>query len=111
MIETESAATGDAVSVEAFDLDSAMRRAHSHGTFDLASLARINDQPGMSLRDYFAGQALAGSLASWDTKDNERFAFHKSDKERAAYLADRSYLMADAMLEARATLSQSEPRK
>ena len=68
----------------------------------------IAGHEGMSLRDYFAGQALMGSLACWDTKDNERFAFHKSDKERAAYLAKMSYFMADAMLEARANLSQSE---
>lgn len=45
---------------------------------------------GMSLRDYFAGQAIAGALAysgqPWDTIERE---------------AERAYQIADAMLAAR----------
>ena len=47
------------------------------------------EQDGMSLRDYFAGQALAGICADSNldmTKDN---------------IAEWSYRMADAMIEAR----------
>lgn len=45
---------------------------------------------GMSLRDYFAGQALMGALA------NQRLA-----TKDAMELTRNSYLAADAMLEAR----------
>ncbi len=45
---------------------------------------------GMSLRDYFAGQALAGMLA-----------VENSDAHNDATLARYAYCLADAMLEAR----------
>lgn len=48
--------------------------------------------PGMSLRDWFAGQALAGLAASWVTERPGRW-------EKAA---EEAYGMADAMLAARA---------
>jgi len=48
------------------------------------------DYPGMSLRDWFAGQALAGPLASGP---------HNCDQHGLAHYA---YLHADAMLKARA---------
>ena len=51
---------------------------------------------GMSLRDYFAGQALAGTLAGAKT-----FGPFKDADD----IALRSYRMADAMLAARATRS------
>ena len=47
---------------------------------------------GMTLRDWFAGQALAGLYAS-ETDDTEY---------EAAYAARRSYVIADAMLAERA---------
>ena len=50
----------------------------------------------MSLRDYFAGQALAGTLAGAKT-----FGPFKDADD----IALRSYRMADAMLAARATRS------
>lgn len=51
---------------------------------------------GMTLRDWFAGQALAGELAA---QDGDGFW---SD-ESALTLAERCYLVADAMLKARET--------
>lgn len=48
-------------------------------------------QQGMSLRDYFAGQALEGILAE--------FFHHENEAQSAAI---RAYAMADAMLAERA---------
>jgi hypothetical protein len=50
-----------------------------------------NGEPGMTLRDWFAGQALAGLMADPGTFDTP----HKR-------LAESCYGMADAMLAARA---------
>jgi hypothetical protein len=57
-----------------------------------------NHQKGMTLRDYFAGQALAGILAT-DVMSEARDAgeIEKFDK----YIAVVSYKVADAMLAAR----------
>mgnify|MGYP006935522009 CR=1 FL=1 len=46
------------------------------------------NQPGMTLRDYFAGQALVGLLSHPNLKDDIKFAA-------------TSYKIADAMLKAR----------
>lgn len=54
--------------------------AHQHGMHD--------PQKGMTLRDYFAGKALQGLLASTRTNSS-------------GVLAKDAYNMADAMLEAR----------
>ena len=48
-------------------------------------------QDGMTLRDYFAGQALTGLLAG--RQPNNAYPLE--------YLAETSYATADAMLEAR----------
>ena len=47
--------------------------------------------PGMTLRDWFAGQALAGELAGW----------RSSTEGHEFNIARRAYAAADAMLEAR----------
>lgn len=53
-------------------------------------VARSWDQPGMKLRDYFAGQALAGLLACPRTS-GEDTAFAKDAYEYAdAMIAERS---------------------
>jgi transcriptional regulator with XRE-family HTH domain len=53
--------------------------------------------PGMSLRDYFAGQALAGDLEQGVEEDTGRW-WHEPSK-----IAARAYAIADAMLEASQT--------
>jgi hypothetical protein len=61
---------------------------------DLNHNFEVYSRGGMSLRDWFAGQALAGLLASNANRDNITSA-----KDEAAC----AYQMADAMLAARAT--------
>ena len=51
--------------------------------------------PGMTLRDYFAGQALAGLVAA-----NEDIA-NDGSIESSSDVADRAYIYADAMLNTR----------
>lgn len=57
--------------------------------------------PGMTLRDYFAGQALPAitciCISDTDARDNY-----------AIYCANRAYLFADAMLAVLAALSQED---
>lgn len=57
---------------------------------------------GMSLRDYFAGQALAGIVANPDPVEADDFM------EAARVLAESSYQYADAMLAARSKSSSKE---
>ena len=52
----------------------------------------VNKTAGMSLRDYFAGQALAGWFAT---------QWPKGDDDERSEVAEICYEMADAMLEAR----------
>jgi len=53
----------------------------------------VDGGPGMSLRQYYAGQALAGLLASGD----EAYSLTDSD-DQAHYTAYRAYTMADRMI-------------
>ncbi len=50
--------------------------------------------PGMTLRDYFAAQALTGLLACYAKTQTQQFPYSSDISERA-------YEVADAMLEAR----------
>jgi hypothetical protein len=63
--------------------------------FPQATTAHIEPIPGMTLRDYFAGQYLAGIAANSSYFDTTLNA-----------MADESYQASDAMLTARA---KSEP--
>ncbi|KAA1718407.1 hypothetical protein VKY16_14185 [Klebsiella variicola] len=51
---------------------------------------------GLTLRDYFAGQAMQGWLASYPESNQYPVATHHENM-----VAELSYLMADAMLKAR----------
>ena len=51
---------------------------------------------GMTLRDYFAGQALAGCSL---------LGMHKSDEK---YFAHKAYLIADAMLKEREKVKETD---
>ena len=61
---------------------------------------------GVSLRDYFAGQALAGITAGLcsDTSVGDR----AYDRVRFSHAAEDAYAMADAMLAARSPSTQPE---
>ncbi|KAB8150725.1 hypothetical protein FNV34_01140 [Raoultella ornithinolytica] len=51
---------------------------------------------GLTLRDYLAGQAMQGWLASYPESNRHPMATHHENM-----VAELSYLMADAMLKAR----------
>lgn len=55
---------------------------------------------GMALRDWFAGQALAGTLANPDISASAARCMVSTDEFRSD-VAKSAYQMADAMLEAR----------
>jgi hypothetical protein len=57
-------------------------------------------QGGMSLRDYFAAQALAGSLAS-DAHPDVVLDTLMDSPRKVAMRAEFAYALADAMLKAR----------
>lgn len=58
-----------------------------------------HDEPGMTLLDHFAGQALAGDLAS----QSEHTGFYESESASSA-LASRCYRIAAAMVAERRRL-------
>lgn len=68
----------------------------------------VNYLPGMSLRDWFAGQAVSGVLLMVSTKHlaaqmaGDKEAVEKLNKVFVdSAIADEAYTLADAMLEAR----------
>jgi len=80
---------------ERYDAAEAVHRDwHSQGgsAFPVMETERIHPELGMSLRDWFAGQAIAGAMTAGD------------DLESADWknCADYAYELADAMLAARA---------
>jgi hypothetical protein len=54
--------------------------------------SELFEQPGMTLRDYFAAAALQGMMGNRSLVDT--FSGH-------AIMAEKSYFLADAMIEAR----------
>lgn len=78
--------------------------AFPHDNQELGGMHRIA-QPGMSLRDWFAGQALTGLLGPLVCASSE--AINQAAKVDgfsgtfAEYLAKRAYEQADAMLATR----------
>jgi hypothetical protein len=65
--------------------------------FPVAESDKLYGSYGMTLRDWFAGQALAGDISA----DDVGTVTGLRSKEYAAMIAARAYQMADAMLEAR----------
>ena len=63
--------------------------------------------PGMSLRDYFAGQALAGALANAQLLVALVHVAKNDGRSRVRLTAEYSYEIADAMLLARKAGDQS----
>lgn len=63
---------------------------------------RVSGDDGMSLRDWFAGQALAGSLASDGVQSVIGEAAKRRDTAVDATWAANAYQLADAMLAERA---------
>ena len=61
--------------------------------FPLNETEFTHGHPGMTLRDYFAGQALASVAATTASED--------TTEQLAKFIAGRCYLVADAMLAAR----------
>lgn len=60
------------------------------------SIGGCMEQDGMSLRDYFAGQAMAKLIAL--AVDDQHFSNDERGMEACALIAEASYKMADAML-------------
>ncbi len=61
----------------------------------------VESLPGMSLRDWFAGQFLAGQAASHDAAVAISERSHKLGMQPHLYAARMAYAHADAMLAAR----------
>jgi hypothetical protein len=62
--------------------------------------------PGMTLRDWFAGQAVAGRMAN---PSGSPAMEHADALGIAEIVAEECYLIADAMLAARATIAKASP--
>lgn len=68
------------------------------GRLDVAKPYKVQDQAGMTLRDWFAGQALTGVLAeSW----HPDMGHAPPSSIPAARMAVYAYTLADAMIAAR----------
>ena len=63
--------------------------------FPTTEVAMMRNLQGISVRDYFAAQALQGAIS------HGLFNSQKTEKSYAEYLAAISYVYADAMLKAR----------
>lgn len=67
---------------------------------------QIDPEPGMTLRDYFAGQALAGIMANperWKQSASDYANGRKTYEQCSAANAVKAYSISDAMLKARKT--------
>jgi len=80
--------------------------APNHGgfAFPAPNSANANGQEGMTLRDWFAGKALEGELASSSTEMSCRAtseAATRAGRTVESHIALNCYKLADAMLAAR----------
>jgi hypothetical protein len=69
--------------------------------FPVPGLAGNSDYDGMTLRDYFAAEALNTILGQYDFTFFEDDKSEKEDETFALIVAKNAYSMADAMLKAR----------
>ena len=65
----------------------------------MASMVTIDATPGMSLRDWFAGQALAGMLAH--SRSGRGYQPRDPNMPWHDAIAEEAHQLADAMLKAR----------
>lgn len=63
---------------------------------DTISESRMDVEGGLTIRDWFAGMALQGWLASWPESGT-----HPISNNNGSTVAELSYSMADAMIAAR----------
>jgi hypothetical protein len=68
--------------------------------FPIQDAYSMSTEQGMTLRDYFAAQALTG-MQIWDSVLNGKEAYFSGSKGGPPLLAETAYLVADAMLKAR----------
>lgn len=69
--------------------------------FDREEYYSICEQGGMTLRDYFAGQVLAGTAANQNRLLEINNLYKDDDISLGAAIATEAYLLADSMLKAR----------
>jgi len=67
-------------------------------TTQAGEVVYLNHNQGMSLRDWFAGEAMKGSVTAWEHHD---VCADYATPENSRLLSSRAYKMADAMLAVR----------
>lgn len=75
-----------------------MSETHNEPAFPACNEANVNGTMGMTLRDWFAGQALAGIMARMDQSG---FAFGVNEDDWSCPVGD-AYRIAGTMLQERA---------
>ena len=75
---------------------------HNPPAFPACNEANVNDTMGMTLRDWFAGQALCGVYSNPEYARALGEAARAAGKDEAGFCAEMAYQQADAMLTARA---------
>jgi hypothetical protein len=76
--------------------------ADNPNAFPACNEANVNGTMGMTLRDWFAGQALAGMCASYPEYERRETLDQTRGGKR---ISEAAYVLADAMLAARAQAS------
>ena len=72
-----------------------------HPTFVSVGGTQVRESAGISMRDWFAGQALMGLLAEPDDtvcKSRDAEGIQKEQRQFAKNMAEAAYFFADAMI-------------